>query len=114
MNHSVRRWARYATTHGSRASCISIATVPEVHSATLLACIMQKRSSSYQLHLETWRNNLIFNNKKFNVIQVGFGEGRMYPDLTGLCMVGRLFLIDPRFEGHVIEVRMAMAKYEQQ
>nr|GMC86513.1 hypothetical protein Iba_scaffold36172CG0030 [Ipomoea batatas] len=38
MIHSVRRWARYATTQGRRASCNSIATVPDVHSATLLAC----------------------------------------------------------------------------
>lgn len=37
INHSVRIWARYATTHGKRASCNSTATVPEVHNATVLA-----------------------------------------------------------------------------
>nr|GMD36927.1 hypothetical protein Iba_chr09eCG4540 [Ipomoea batatas] len=45
MIHSVRRWARYATTQGRRASCNSIATVPDVHSATLLACSTQHDNS---------------------------------------------------------------------
>ena len=38
INHSVKIWARYATTQGKRASCSSTATVPDVHNATLLAC----------------------------------------------------------------------------
>lgn len=59
MNRSVNRWARYATTHGNCVSCNSKATVPDVHSATLLAYmnthkfVWGKSQQKKQLLLET-------------------------------------------------------------